>query len=85
MCHCMRNTYRIALVLDLAGAGGDPAVVTGHKVIQILVVVDGHDGMPQTPRRALLPVWPLDRTNAQAVAQEQLLIERGYSEVSLPW
>ena len=56
--------------------------MTGHEIIEVLVVVNGHDSMPQTPRRVLLSIGSLKGADAQAIAQQQFLVERGFCSVS---
>jgi hypothetical protein len=46
--------------------------VAAQELIQVLVIVDGGDALPKTPRLTWLA---LQRANAKAVAQEQFFVE----------
>lgn len=74
----------MALVFDLAGVQMHLGVVSCNKVVQVLVVVDGRHGLS----KAALLRWALsltpDRADDQAIAQEELLVERGYDGQQSP-
>lgn len=72
--------YGILLVLDLA-MGRQLRVMGQENVVEVLLVVDGHDSLAETagPSSETLS---LDRADTKAVAQEKLLAEGCYKGVS---
>lgn len=71
-------TNRIPLVFDL-GIRLHLGVVGSDKVVEILCIVDGGDGLPQAPRLVCMPgALGLKGAHYEAVAQEKLLVEGGW-------
>jgi hypothetical protein len=67
------RTYRIPLILGLAALGRHAGIIVADVVLQVSVVVDSQDGLPQAPRFGRV----LERADAEAVAEQELLVERG--------